>query len=515
MIRLLQCLALLLLLPCQALALPADWFGIRAVDEATGRGVPMVEFRTVNRTVLPTDSAGWAAFQEPGLMDTDVWFFVESDGYEYPADGFGNRGVRLRTTPGTEATVKVRRTMPAERLYRITGQGIYRDSVLLGKPTPLREPVLAGRVMGQDSVQLILYRDKLRWFWGDTAKPDYPLGNFAMSGAVSDPPGRGGLDPSVGVDLVYFTDEKGFSRGMVDWPEPGVKWADALMVLRDPEGRERLLAHCMRLKGLTEPLARALLVYDDERDIFVRLMPLELDAILHPQGQPFRHTAGGREYLYFPNPWPNVRVPADWASVQDPSAYEGYTCLAPGTRYDKAAPAIDRTPDGTARWAWKKATGTVTYGQQQEMIAAGHLRPAEAWITMHDADTTAPVHLWGGTCAWNPYRKAWIIVGYEMFGKPSGLGEVWLAEAPTPEGPWTTARRIITHRKHTFYNPVHHPQFDEEGGRIIYVEGTFTETFSGGAVPLARYDYNQIMYRVDLGKPGGPAAEEKVQKVSE
>lgn len=495
-------------------AAPADWFAIQVVDDATGRGVPAVELRTTSQIKLVTDSAGWAAFQEPGLMNDRVWFFVESDGYEFPADGLGMHGLALETKPGTEATVKVHRTMPAERLYRITGQGIYRDSIILGKPVPTRNPLLNGRVMGQDSVQLIEYKDRLRWFWGDTGKPDYAMGHFAMSGAVSQLPGRGGLAPSVGVDLEYFVDAKGFSRPMVDWPEPGMKWADGLMVLRDPEGRERLVAHCMRLKGLTEPLGRSLLVYDDAHDVFVPLAPMELGAELHPQGQPFRHRVDGRDYFYFPSPYPNVRVPAEWASVLDPKAYEAYTCLAPGARYDKAAPAIERTADGTAKWAWKPDTGPVSYAQQQEMIAGGHLKPAEAWITTRDVDTSAPVHLWAGSCEWNEYRKAYLLVAHEGFGKPSFLGEVWLAEAPAPEGPWTTARRIITHRKHSFYNTVRHPQFDEEGGRIIYVEGTFTETFSGGAVPLARYDYNQIMYRVDLGKLGGSAADEKVQKVS-
>jgi hypothetical protein len=42
------------------------YFGIHVVDEATGRGVPLVELRTVNDVALVTDSAGWIAFHEPG-----------------------------------------------------------------------------------------------------------------------------------------------------------------------------------------------------------------------------------------------------------------------------------------------------------------------------------------------------------------------------------------------------------------------------------------------------------------
>jgi len=40
--------------------------------------------------------------------------------------------------------------------------------------------------------------------------------------------------------------------------------------------------------------------------------------------------------------------------------------------------------------------------------------------------------------------------------------------------------------------------FDQEGGRIIYFEGTYTATFSGNKDPTPRYDYNQVMYQLDL-----------------
>ena len=43
--------------------------------------------------------------------------------------------------------------------------------------------------------------------------------------------------------------------------------------------------------------------------------------------------------------------------------------------------------------------------------------------------------------------------------------------------------------------------FDKDGGRVIYFEGTYTHTFSGNPEPTPRYDYNQIMYRLDLADP--------------
>jgi len=147
------------------------YFTIQVVDRQTGRGVPLVELRTTNNIRYVTDSAGVIAFHEPGLMDRDVFFFVESHGYEFPKDGFGMAGKALRTTPGAEARLEIDRLNVAERLYRVTGQGIYRDSILTGRPVPLRNPVLNGQVMGQDSVFTCFYRGRLFWLWGDTGRP--------------------------------------------------------------------------------------------------------------------------------------------------------------------------------------------------------------------------------------------------------------------------------------------------------------------------------------------------------
>ncbi|MEE3365750.1 MAG: hypothetical protein VX304_08890, partial [Planctomycetota bacterium] len=104
------------------------YFEIQVVDAATGRGVPLVELRTVNGISHQTDSAGRIAFHEPGLMNQRVFFHVSSHGYEFPNDGFGYRGTRLQVVPGGKATLKIRRLNIAERLYRVTGAGIYRDS---------------------------------------------------------------------------------------------------------------------------------------------------------------------------------------------------------------------------------------------------------------------------------------------------------------------------------------------------------------------------------------------------
>ena len=104
-----------------------------------------------------------------------------------------------------------------------------------------------------------------------------------------------------------------------------------------------------------------------------------------------------------------------------------------------------------------------------------------------------------GSVYFNAYRNKWIMIMHQKFGDSSNLGEVWYAEADTPVGPWAYARKIVTHKKYSFYNPQQHPYFDQDGGRIIYFEGTYTTTFSAPAeTATPRYDYNQIMYRLDL-----------------
>src|SRR5688572_7933167 len=133
-----------------ALAASNPYFAIEVVDAKTGRGVPLVELKTVNNISYWTDSAGLIAFNEPGLMSEEVYFHVQSPGYEYPKDGFENHGVRLRPKAGATAQIKINRTQIADRLYRITGAGIYRDSELLSRPMPFKYPNLNAQVMGQD-----------------------------------------------------------------------------------------------------------------------------------------------------------------------------------------------------------------------------------------------------------------------------------------------------------------------------------------------------------------------------
>src|SRR5204862_4474332 len=173
----------------------------------------------------------------------------------------------------------------AERLYRITGQGIYRDTLLLGSNAPIAEPLLNGAVMGQDGILTAIYRSKLYWFYGDTTRLSYGLGNFAMAGATSKLPHK--LDPSRGFDLKYFVDKDGFAKRMAPLEGEGVVWLAGLVVLPDPAGQERMLAWFQRRRGLGAVLENGFMVYNDTKDVFEKIKDVPVDPPLIPQGYPF------------------------------------------------------------------------------------------------------------------------------------------------------------------------------------------------------------------------------------
>jgi hypothetical protein len=484
---------------------PGQYFAIEVVDDQTGRGVPMVELKTTGSICYYTDSNGLIAFYEPGLMNREVWFSVSSHGYEFPADAFGSRGVKLDTRPGTTSRIKIKRLNIAERLYRITGQGIYRDTFLLGKKQPIAQPLLNAEVTGQDGVLNAIYRGKLYWFYGDTTRASYVLGNFSMTGATTELPDK--IDPSAGFVLHYFTRGDGFVRAMAPMEGEGVVWLFGLVVLPDETGRERMLAYYQRRQGMGAILEDGFVAYNDEKEQFEKLKGVPLNPTVFPQGFPFRAAGGdGVEYIYFSAPYPALRVKADWKSYLDLSSYESYTCLKPGSaETDKENAVLDRDASGKLVWAWKKNAAPLNPKVQDEWVKAGRMRVEESPFRLKDANTEKPVLLSNCSCCWNRYRQRYIMIASEVNGATM-LGEVWYGESDHPEGPWTKARKIITHANkpgdaHDFYNPVQHSFFDRDGGRVIYLEGSYVNTFSGNPHTTPYYEYNQIMYRLDLADP--------------
>lgn len=439
----LKCFISLFLLPSFAVA--GGWFGIQVIDEATGDGVPLAELRTVNEMRFVSDNAGWVAVQEPGLMGREVFFHVTSPGYEIAKDGFGYRGVRLMPKEGGAATVKMKRQNIAVRTARLTGAALYRDSELLAKP--VLSPNSAD-VLGQDSVQGVRYNGRLFFLWGDTNVAKYPLGNFHTTAATLP------LDshPSRGLAYEYFTSGTEL-RKMLPLEGPGAVWMFGLHTIRGDDGRDVLLSGFSQHPSLAERTRQGVARFDDAKGTFTVAADVGKDEPWRfPRGVAVQHDG----YVYFASPFPHTRVPATVADVINPASYEAYSAKAK---------------------SWNRA---------HEPSAEPLISPDGKQVRLHTASVK-----------WNAWRNCWILIGVQS----GALGEVWYAESPAIDGPWGTAVKVASHPNYSFYNPVHHDFFDSENGRVIWFEGTYTREFSGNPVPTARYDYNQLMYRLDLADP--------------
>ncbi|MEQ9423518.1 MAG: hypothetical protein RJQ09_03800 [Cyclobacteriaceae bacterium] len=470
-------------------------FSIQVVDQETGRGIPLVKLIIMSRNTYWTDSRGMIAFNEPGMMDRDVYFTIESDGYEYPASFDGRRNVVLKTERGGSAIIEMTRTQPAERLYRLTGLGIYKDSKLLGLETPVNHPNINAGVLGQDSQLGVPYNGKYIWIWGDTFLPPRYIGNFAVSAATSDYQENGGLDPEFGINYTYFTDSVGNSKPMIDPLGPGYVWFDWLMTV-DHGGKEKLLAKFGRVNAYWQNLERGIAVFNDEKEVFERVAetPQWKDEFT-TMGHPFKGVIDGTEYHYTTSEFRFSRVKRSYQNILSPENYESFTFLKEGTEYDPDNPQIERDADGNLIYGWKKATAAIDYKRQQELISNGIIREDEGWIQIRDVISGEREIINRGSFFWNEYRKKWIMIAS---GEP--LGEVWYAEADTPVGPWVYATKVADHIN-AFYNPKQHNFFDKEDGRVIFFEGTYTKGWGENGSIIPYYHYNQMMYKLQLDRP--------------
>ncbi|MBL8817768.1 MAG: hypothetical protein JNL58_17210 [Planctomyces sp.] len=497
-------------------------FEIRVIDRETKRGIPLAEVVTVDDELYVTDSAGRVAIEEPLLTGETVFFYVRSPGYRIRKDGFGIDGVRISLVAGGSHTIELDRIVPAERLYRITGRNLYRDSIRLGKTlpegySPETDAVGNGRVVGQDSVQVASYRGSLRWFWGDTNRLSYPLGLFRTAGAVTPSAEVAGVSIESGLPLKYFTDSQGFARAMADHPNrEGVMWIDGVCTVMDGD-QEVLIAHYSRRKGLAEELEHGLLRYDDSRETFQILKVLDLtERWRFVRDHPIHVRHDDVSYLMFGNPFPTTRVPATLSAITDSAKYESYTCEQQGGS-QSAESVTDiasirlphRDSDGKLVWQWQ-ASPPMTQQLEQKWLAAKLISdqevrflPQEFRIEQTELKTGQRLEMHGGTVYFNAWRKRWVMIAIlnGMSSKAdSFLGEVYYSESESPQGPFERAFKIATHPKQSFYNPCHHPFFDAEGGRVVYFEGTYTNSFTTSPATPG-YNYNQLMYRLDLRHP--------------
>ena len=473
-----------------------DYFDIQVIDAKTRRGVPLVELITVHDVRYITDNAGRIAYPIHRRGGETIFFRIEAQGYRPPKDGFGIEGARFVVTPGGRKVIELERINLAERLYRVTGQDQYLDSDLLGHKHSFSDQPINGMVSGQDSVQSVTFNGKHYWFWGDTNRLSYPLGLFRTAGATSPLPAASTMAEDDGVELSYFCGPDGYARAMVDAPNSrGVVWIDGVCVVPDANGHDHMVAHFSRRQDLATELEQGTCVYNVEREVFevAQTYPLN-ETWRHVADHPIHVEQDGGKFLTWGNPFPVMRVPATLEAVLDQDAYEAFSCESD----DSSRPQHDS--DHQPIWQWQSAHGPTTHKLEQKWLRSGAIQQEDARFLpadVHNVDDRILMH--SGMVTWNEHRKAFVMVavqnGFDRKG-PSSLGEVWFAESTSPQGPYRKAIKVVTHDRQTFYNPCIHPEFSGDTP-FLYFEGTYCNSFTN-APATQRYNYNQMMYRLDL-----------------
>jgi hypothetical protein len=421
---------------------------ITVVEKGSGWPVPMVELRTVHQVRFLSDNAGRVAFDLPELMGQETWLTVAGDGYEVPVDGYGKRGVRLTPQPGASLTIEVNRTCIAKRLGRLTGAGLFGESQKLGLDTDWKE----SGVLGCDSVQNAVHYGRMFWAWGDTDIARYALGIFDTTSATTVIRPLASFESPLRLKFDYFTDDTGRPRGVAKMPGKGPTWLTGYVSLPDKTGTQRLVAAYLKSKPPMEGYECGLCVWNEKTANFehARTVWTKSEATpkqpTMPQGHAVIFEEDGKKWALFGEPFPYLRCPATFEAWQDPGTWENV-----------AAPeSIRSSSDGK------------------------------------------PIKAASGAIAWNAYRKRWVTIFMQFFGAPSGFGEIWYAEADSPLGPWGPAVKVLSHNNYAFYNPQLHPEFTPADSPILLFEGTHSKTFASNPEPTPRYDYNQILYRLDL-----------------
>ena len=433
---------------------------IEVVDKENGWPVPLVQLRTTHNLLFVTDNAGVIALDAPELMGREVWFDVIGHGYEVKKDGFGMRGVRLKPEPGLTLKVEVNRTIIAKRLGRLTGAGLFAESQKLGRDLDWRD----ADTFGSDSVLNAVHRGKMFWAWGDTTVPNYPLGLFDTPSATTAMQPLSSFAPPLKLKFDYVTDARGKTRNTAKMPGDGPTWVTAYTSLPDKNGTSRLVGSYMKIRNHLDVYEWGLCVWNDDTANFDRLRVVWKKSAESPKAPPMPDghpalwkDASGKAWVLFGNPLPKLRCPATFEAWQDQSKWEVLT-------------------------------------------------PQESLSSAKDGQ---PVKPHSGSIAWNEFRQRWVTVFMENFGKPSAFGELWYAEADAPTGPWGQAVKVLTHENYTFYNPRLHPEFTPTSSPVLLFEGTYTAEFANKPQPTPRYNYNQMLYRLDLDEAALKPAQER------
>ena len=450
------------------------------LDSVDSRPIPLVITTTTDNVVVVSDNAGFVSIPVNVHLGTQYYLHVTSPGYDMPADGFGYRGIRLKVTKDIQ-TVRLKRTNIAQRSGRVTGIGKYIHAQSLGKIRDFSEPSLTG----MDSVQSASINGKHYVFYGDTNWTGYPLGNFKTTNGIAT---RQTILPNCPYTVNFSIDGQGNAASSIDAPstEQGVVWLSGVVTV---DGT--IYGYANHRKSLALQLAHGHVHWDPMRKKFIDFTRLANESWRHIDDHPIRFNENDRDFLLFGHAIPNFRVPAERRALHSENAYETFTCLLSNGE-------VAKDNAGIPIWRWRKDGQPINAEREAALIKNGHINRAHCRFLMTKSGSGRTVIPHRGSVRWNAYWKRWILAFTAINEPDSNLGEVFLASASKPTGPWTPCIKIASHPKYSFYNPVHHSWLDDKDGRIITIEGTYTQTFSGNIVATPQYEYNQLTYQVDL-----------------
>jgi hypothetical protein len=432
---------------------------IEAGDASPAWPVPGVELRTIHGVRFVSDNAGLIAFDLPELMGRETWLSLHGHGYSLSDEkikkSMGFCGVCIVPAPGKTITVAVERRILAHRLGRVTGGGLFAEARKLGLHVECAE----SGVLGADSVVTAELCGRTLWLWGDTRLVHHPLGIFNVSAAWTQhfqPP----LIPPLCPPFEYISARSAAHgemrpRGVAAVPGDGPTWIWGAVTLPDSQGTPHLVATAVKVRDKLHQYRWHLVEWDAREEMFKPIETVWTEDAAHPKPPPIPEghavpwtDRDGLDCILFCKPFPILRTPATYEGWRDSKNWQPLTAATAAT-----------TPTGQA-------------------------------ITVHN-----------GHIAWHPWCSKWLAIFTQRGGTSSSLGEVWLAQASDPFGPYIAAHKVLSHDRYTFYNPVLHPHFFRADSPLIYFEGSYTAEFSGNKLPTPRWDYNQVMYQLDLSKP--------------
>jgi hypothetical protein len=464
---------------------PASCFGVLAIDRLTRRGVPLVVMTTAEETFV-TDSQGFVADCRPDHAGQAVTFTVSSDGYS-----LASGSATLQVAGGQVTTLELDRQNLAERLYRVTGEGIYRDSILLGLTTPLAHPVIDSLVMGEGLAGETIFKGEVFWVWNDAFGPSRSVGGPRVAGAVSPMMGQlGALDPQLGVNAEYFTAADGFAKAVIDDPAPTSTPIEvtSLLAVSAVGEQERLFAVYAKLGADLSVASRGLAEFNTTKQLFVPgTLSYAVDDAVIPDGEPILFNQAGVGQFYFSSP---VRIAATAKALTTPTGYEAWTAIQPGTQ------TVLGGADGAASYAWRTGASLTTAAA---LASAG--LGADQSLDDHVTDPVTGAHIASLSTAgtWNARRGRFVRILEQSGGTSSAAGEIWYLEGDTPMGPWVYARQILTHTAYGLLSPWVHWDLGQTDDRFVLFEGTYSKRLEAQEAPIVpRYDSNQMMYRLDV-----------------